>query len=196
MMRYFLYLLLSIFFISCQKKYDYTYYKPIISHKKVKLTKIKYPETKDSVSLLIPIEYALHPRTKSIRYYIHVDNKRLETVGEYVIYNGETDKLMLGSIGTEYPEPPKSIYFVVRNLYLSKSKAKELLDRYAQKESLEELFKGDTISLVPYAVFRQKEKAFIEGLRKEPDTIRFRIVTDYSKPGTEGVEVFREEIKW
>ncbi len=177
--------------VSCQQK---PYFKEVVSEKSVTIT-MREVEGQKKYILNIPIEFELNLNQtdiKDVGIYYNKDSKRVQELFEYLVYNGDTNKVLFAIEDLGYGSYPNSIYVVDGLHELTDIQAKELLEKYAVKKSLLELKnKRDTIEVISYKKFRADHPDFINKMREKPDTLKLSI--GFSK-GRE--EVFAEQIKW
>lgn len=193
-----LFLVLAIF--SCNTGVqNQQYIKEIVSNNPVTISMredyLNSSEKKQTVVLNIPVEFQLNLNEKDVRdvrlYYLK-DNRQLMRATDYLIYNGENKKPIYAFEDLEYPNYPKSVYIVDRQLAISSEKAEDMLQRYNPKASLSEIkSKVDTIEVVSYKKFREDYPDFIQRMRKQPDSIQLSI--GFSKGRT---KLVGERINW
>ncbi|MFV0531855.1 MAG: hypothetical protein ACK5MD_10530 [Flavobacteriales bacterium] len=177
--------------ISCEEK---PYFQEIISEKYVSISILEH-EGESMFMLNVPIEFSLNLNqkdVKDVRIYYTVNNKRAMRVQDFLVYNGDTNEKLYAIEDLEYGKYPKSIYIIDRRLPLTKEKATEMLNKYTDNQSLNDLkAKNDTISLVSYRKFREDYPKFLEKMREEPDSLALSIAFSGGR-----AEVFGEKINW
>ncbi len=187
---FFLLLIFSLL-LSCDEK---AYFKEIISEKEVSISSYGHNGEK-GYFLNIPIEFSINLNQKDIkdvRIYYVANGELAMRVGDYLVYNGDTDEIIFAIEDLEYGEYPKSIYIIDRRFALTPERLTELLNEYSPRQSLSSLKdKNDFIPLTSYKQFREDHPKFLQSMREEPDSLYLSI--GFSKGRR---ETFRKKINW
>ncbi|MDR7371015.1 hypothetical protein [Flavobacterium aquidurense] len=186
--------IMALCFLGC-KSPNSPYFKEIISEKNITITTIRTDTNTDSLCLNIPIEFMLDLNSSNIKsvviYYV-IDDKQLMDVEDFLIYNGENNKIMYVMEDLEENIYPQSIYILQRkNRHIGKEKAESLLKKYNPTASISNIKFGDTIKLVSYKKYIQDNPEFIKEMRKVPDSLILSIGFSGGKS-----KVVGEKIKW
>ena len=165
--------------------------------KKVSISKISIGQdsiNKDSANIIYPVEFeikSISSRLRSMWLYYRVDDKILEQIKHFMIYNGDTDSIIYAIEDLQYNEFPKSIVLRQRNFRkISSEEAENLLKKYGQK-SLSTIKDYEEVDLTSYKEFKKDHPEMIEKLRKIPDSI---IIGAAVKGGER--QLIRKKIEW
>ena len=168
--------LAAIFYFtnSCKEK-ERINIKEIISNEIVTITPdLKNSESKDSVSINIPVEFEIETNSslESVDLYYVINKKVLMQINEFEMFKKENKTKPINNLKPYLSiEKPLRIILREENHLISKYHAQELLKKYHIIQSLENFKLGDTIKIEPYSQFRKSNPIFLNELRKIGDTL-------------------------
>ena len=149
---------------------------------------------KDSANIIYPVEFEIKhvsPKVRDVRLYYRVDDKILEQIKHFMIYNGDTDSIIYAIEDLQYNEFPKSIVLRQRNFRkISAVEAETLLKQY-KKKNMANIKDYEEVDLTSYKEFKKDHPEMIEKLRKIPDSIILSVAVKGSEP-----QLIRKKIEW
>ena len=164
--------------------------------KKVSISKISIGQdsiNKDSANIIYPVEFeikSISSRFRSMWLYYRVDDRMLNLIQDYMVYNGDTDSIIYAD-NLRHNEYPKSIVLRQYNFRkISSEEAENLLKKYGQK-SLSTIKDYEEVNLTSYKEFKKDHPEMIEKLRKIPDSIILSVAVKGSEP-----QLIRKKIEW
>ena len=184
--------------LSCQSSEEaIELHQKVETDKKVRISKRSLGQEsiyKDSANIIYPVEFEIKhvsPKVRDVRLYYRVDDKILEQIKHFMIYNGDTDSIIYAIEDLQYNEFPKSIVLRQRNFRkISAVEAETLLKQY-KKKNMANIKDYEEVDLTSYKEFKKDHPEMIEKLRKIPDSI---IIGTAVKGGER--QLIRKKIEW
>ena len=184
--------------LSCQSSEEVIeLHQKVETDKKVRISKRSLGQEsiyKDSANIIYPVEFEIKhvsPKVRDVRLYYRVDDKILEQIKHFMIYNGDTDSIIYAIEDLQYNEFPKSIVLRQRNFRkISAVEAETLLKQY-KKKNMANIKDYEEVDLTSYKEFKKDYPEMIEKLRKIPDSI---IIGAAVKGGER--QLIRKKIEW
>lgn len=149
----------------------------------------------DSINLDFPVEFVLNinelSNFKSFNIHYYSDNKYLQEIIEYRMYDKESKKEIYAIEELKKENFPNQILIRGGNHLISKKETENLFKKYKIKKSIKDLRFGDTIRLIPYSQFKKDNSNIINDLKKIDDSIVFRI-----NIGKDNPILIKQKINW